>query len=144
MFHTVMRMVANREDAEDLTQEVFARAFHRLGSYRQDATLGAWLKRIAINTSLNFLRSANRLRFESMGEDFNLAEPKIETTVEKFDLRRIHESIKKLPDGCRTVFNLYLLEGYDHREISSILGIAESTSKTQYRRAKRLLREQLK
>ena len=51
MYHTVVRMVGNREDAEDLTQEVFARAFHRLASYRQDATLGAWLKRIAVNTS---------------------------------------------------------------------------------------------
>ena len=143
MFHTVVRMVGSREDAEDLTQEVFAKAFHRLDSYRQDATLGAWLKRIAVNASLNFLRTADRLKFESFEDHKAQAELPTDSPNEQFDLRRVHEGIKQLPDGCRTVFNLYLLEGYDHREISSILGISESTSKTQYRRAKRLLRESL-
>ena len=143
MFHTVVRMVGNREDAEDLTQEVFARAFHRLDTYRQDATLGAWLKRIAVNTSLNFLRTKNRLRFESMDENLAVAEPEKEEVFEKHDLRRIHEGIKNLPDGCRTVFNLYLLEGYTHNEVGEILGITASTSKTQYRRAKRLLKTKL-
>lgn len=141
MFHTVVRMLGNREDAEDVTQEVFARAFNRLDSYRQDATLGAWLKRIAVNASLNFLRKTKRLQFESMDENLAVAQPEKDEPITERDLRRIHEGIKKLPDGCRTVFNLYLLEGYDHREISGILGITESTSKTQYRRAKRLLRE---
>ena len=143
MFHTVVRIVGSREDAEDLTQEVFAKAFLRLDSFRQDATLGAWLKRIAVNTSLNFLRTADRLRFEEMDDNLSVAEPGQAETWDKADLHRVHEGIKKLPDGCRTVFTLYLLEGYDHREISHILGITESTSKTQYRRAKRLLREGL-
>lgn len=145
MFHTVVRMVGNREDAEDLTQEVFAKVFHRLESFRNDATLGAWIKRIAVNVSLNFLRTANRLHFVEMEGHLAIAEENdVGEEVLETDLRRIHEAIKKLPDGSRTVFNLYLLEGYDHREIAEILHISESTSKTQYRRAKRLLREELK
>ena len=144
MFHTVVRMVGSQEDAEDLTQEVFAKVFQQLHSFRGESTLGAWIKRIAVNTSLNFLRQANRIRFVDLANQaIQEDEATIDETAWAHDIRRIHEAIKCLPDGCRTVFTLYLLEGYPHREVAEMLGITESTSKTQYKRAKRLIRQEL-
>ncbi len=144
MFHTIFRMVANREDAEDLTQEVFVKVFRQLGSYRGEATLGAWIKRIAVNAALNFLRQSKRIRWVEM-ENHNQPDdgPEIDETAWSHDIRRVHEAIKGLPDGCRLVFSLYMLEGFPHKEVGKMMGITESTSKTQYRRAKRLLREAL-
>ncbi|MBI1227044.1 MAG: sigma-70 family RNA polymerase sigma factor [Bacteroidetes bacterium] len=145
MFHTVLRLTANREDAEDLTQEVFIKVFEKLDSFRGESTVGAWIKRVAVNTTLNFLRQANRLKMVAV-ESQNLppeAEPEVDETAWANDIRRIHEAMGELPDGCRLVFNLHLLEGYRHQDVAQMLGITESTSKTQYMRAKRILREKL-
>jgi RNA polymerase sigma factor (sigma-70 family) len=143
MFHTVLRLVGNRQDAEDLTQEVFVKVFQRLDSFRGESTLGAWIKRIAVNAALNYLRTADRLRMVT----YEGQQPESNETVDEeswaHDIRRIHETIKTLPDGCRTVFCLHLLEGYRHQDVAQMLGITESTSKTQYMRAKRLVREVL-
>lgn len=145
MFHTVLRLTANQQDAEDVTQEVFVKVFEKLDTYRGESTLGAWIKRIAVNTTLNFLRQANRLKTVAL-ESQNLppeAEPAVDETAWAHDIRRIHEAMGELPEGCRLVFNLHLLEGYRHQDVAQLLGITESTSKTQYMRAKRLLREGL-
>ena len=142
MFHTIVRMVGNRQDAEDVTQEVFVKVFRQLASFRGEATLGAWIKRIAINAALNFLRKKKQLQFEEINERLPLAdEAGINETDWANKIHGIHEAVKKLPDGCRLVFNLYMLEGYKHKEVAKMLGITESTSKTQYRRAKRLIKE---
>ncbi|MCC6725682.1 MAG: RNA polymerase sigma factor [Saprospiraceae bacterium] len=141
MFHTVLRLVGNRQDAEDLTQEVFVKVFQRLDSYRGESTLGAWIKRIAVNSSLNHLRTANRLRMVAFEGQQPEPEEAVDEAAWAHDIRRIHESIKTLPDGCRTVFCLHLLEGYRHQDVAQMLGITESTSKTQYMRARRLLKE---
>ncbi|MEO1257694.1 MAG: sigma-70 family RNA polymerase sigma factor [Bacteroidota bacterium] len=142
MFHTVIRMVGNREDAEDVTQEVFTKVFQRLGSFRGESTLGAWIKRVTVNTALNFMRKKKRIIFQELNERTNaIDEAEIDEAAWANDIRQIHEAIKKLPDGCRMVFNLYMLEGYKHAEVANMLGITESTSKTQFRRAKRLLKE---
>ena len=142
MFHTVVRMIGNREDAEDVTQEVFTKVFQKLESFRGDSTLGAWIKRVTVNTSLNFIRKKKKLFFEEIDERITAIE-QIEVDEEEWalNMRNIHEAIKKLPDGCRMVFNLYMLEGYKHAEVANMLGITESTSKTQYKRAKRLIKE---
>jgi RNA polymerase sigma-70 factor (ECF subfamily) len=142
MFHTILRLTANREDAEDLTQETFVKVFERLDSFRGDSTLGAWIKRIAVNHALNFLRQSKRLYFVAL--EFHTAlpdEPDIDEESWACDIRQVHEAIKALPDGCRMVFSLHLLEGYRHQDVAEMLGITESTSKTQYMRAKRLIRE---
>ena len=142
MFHTVVRIVGSREDAEDVTQEVFIKVFQKLNSFRGDSTLGAWIKRVTVNTSLNFMRKKKKIFFQELNEKINTAdEAEIDEAEWASDIRQIHEAIKKLPGGCRMVFNLYLLEGYKHTEVASMLDITESTSKTQYRRAKRLIRE---
>lgn len=142
MFHTVIRMVGNREDAEDVTQEIFTKVFQRLDSFRGESTLGAWIKRVTVNTCLNFMRQQKKIFFEEINDKLNTAnEPEIDEKEWAFNIQNIHEAIKKLPDGCRVVFNLYMLEGYKHTEVAELLGITESTSKTQYKRAKRLIKK---
>jgi len=144
MFHTVLRLTANRSDAEDVTQEVFVKVFEKLDSFRGESTLGAWIKRIAVNTALNFLRQANRLQTVALESQVPPPdEPEVDEAAWSHDIRRIHEAIGGLPDGCRAVFCLHLLEGYRHQDVAQALGITESTSKTQYMRARRLLREKL-
>ena len=142
MYNRAVRMLSDTELAKDLTQEVFTQVFKDLHRFRGDSTLGAWIKRITINKCLNFLKVERRMSIVPMAENFEKEEE--EVPVSEFNVKKVHEAIKTLPQGCRTVFNLYLLEGYQHDEIAQILDISVSTSKTQFRRAKRLLQEQLK
>ncbi|MFT6321171.1 MAG: RNA polymerase sigma-70 factor (ECF subfamily) [Granulosicoccus sp.] len=138
-------MVPNKMDAEDIIQEVFVKVFQKLSEFRGESTLGAWIKRITVNTTLNFIRQRKEIKFMENEEwdrsDLLQAEKKIDP---EFSMKQVHHAIKKLPDGCRVVLNLYLLEGYQHQEIASILKITESTSKTQYRRGKQLLAKRLR
>lgn len=142
MYNVGYRITRSQEDAEDVLQEAFISAFRNLDSYRGDATFGAWLKRIVVNKALNAL---NKKKLETIPDDdeqWDVAEE--EAAVEyKEDLtvERVKRAIEKLPDGYRTVLSLYLLEGYDHQEIGEILGVSESTSKSQLNRAKNKLKE---
>jgi RNA polymerase sigma factor (sigma-70 family) len=144
MYHTVKRMVVNTADTEDIVQETFVSVFQNLTSYKGDATLGAWIKRIAINNALNHIRKNGRIRFMQIEEQPDLAVAPQPWPAQGQDMRAVHQAIQQLPEGCRVVFNLYLLEGYQHQEIAQILGISASTSKSQYQRARKLLQQQLK
>ena len=142
MYNICLRMMNNREDAEDILQESFTEAFRKLESFRYDATFGAWIKRIVINRCIHGLRK--RKPEISTVDDFksyDLEDVAFEDN--ELNVSKIHKALKKLPDGYRVVFSLYLLEGYDHSEISQIMGITESTSKTQLHRAKSKLKELL-
>lgn len=143
MFNVSYRITGREEDAEDALQEAFISAFRNLNSYRGDAAFGAWLKRIVVNKAINVLK---KKKHELIPEDesWDVSEP--EPTVdykEELTVDRVKKAIDQLPDGYRTVLSLYLLEGYDHEEISGILNISESTSKSQLNRAKNKLRELL-
>jgi RNA polymerase sigma factor (sigma-70 family) len=142
MYNTCIRMVSNQYDAEDIIQEVFLSAFNNLDSFRGDSSFGSWLKRIVINKSISFLRS-KKADFAEI-ENLQLVAEEKEEDFPKIDPKKIHESIKSLPEKARVVLTLYLLEGYRHNEIAEILEISVSTSKSQYLRAKNLLRENLK
>ena len=144
MYHTAIRIVNNPIDAQDVVQECFIKVFDKIGSFREESTLGAWIKRIAINTSYNVLRQKQR-RPEFFTDEFSHVETAVTDDLEEglFTPAQLHQAVKTLPDGCRTVLSLYALEGYSHKEIGDIMTISESTSKTQYRRAKRLLLEKL-
>ncbi|MFA9390019.1 MAG: RNA polymerase sigma factor [Prolixibacteraceae bacterium] len=144
MFNICLRMMNNREDAEDILQEAFVQAFTKLDSFRYDSTFGAWLKRIVINSCINALnkRKVDLLLTDDMyyfGNKSEEEEPELPLTVTD-----VQKAMTQLPEGGRIVFSLYLLEGYDHLEIAQILGITESTSKSQYMRAKRKVYEILK
>jgi len=144
MFNVGYRITRSEEEAEDVLQEAFINAFRNLDSYRGDATFGSWLKRIVVNKAINAL---NKRKHETFPDDeqWDVAEEEVLPEYrEDMSVERVKDSIEKLPDGYRTVLSLYLLEGYDHQEIGEIMGITESTSKSQLNRAKTKLKELLK
>lgn len=130
-------MMNNREDAEDMLQETFAECFDNLDTFRFESTFGAWLKRILINKCINQIK---RKKPELIFCDELPPVIYEEEEETEYDIKRIFNGIGALPDGYRIILTLFLLEGYDHSEISQILGISESTSKSQYLRAKEKLR----
>jgi len=143
MYNVGYRITRSEEEAEDVLQEAFVNAFKNIGSYRGDATFGAWLKRIVVNKAINAM---SKKKHESIPEDENwdIAEEEAGTDYgDGLTVERVKTCIEQLPDGYRTVLSLYLLEGYDHQEIAGIMGISESTSKSQLNRAKSKLRELL-
>ena len=141
MFNAAYRIVNNRAEAEDMLQEAFTDCFRSLGSYRSESTFGAWLKTIVINKCINRLRKreAELVYVDDYQSVERPGEEEEEVTWP--DTSVIAKAAEKLPDGYRIVFSLYLLEGYDHAEISQIMNISESTSKTQYLRAKNKLKK---
>lgn len=144
MFNTCMRMLNNREAAEDVLQESFSEAFRRLDSYRYESTFGAWLKRIVVNRCINEIkRKKAELVFVEDISVFNRSESEEESTI-SFDVKSVKRAMEQLPNGSRMIFSLYMLEGYDHKEIADILGVSESNSKSQYSRAKSKIKEILK
>lgn len=142
MFNVSLRMINDRDDAEDVLQEAFISAFKNLKSYRGDASFGSWLKRIVVNKSINFIKKRQAImvpmddeKMDVIDEGDDYDEIGLSLSVE-----RVKAGMTELPVGFRTVLSLYLLEGFDHKEIADLMGITESTSKSQYLRAKKKLR----
>jgi RNA polymerase sigma factor (sigma-70 family) len=138
MYNLAYRILNNREDAEDILQETFTECFRNLETFRFESTFGAWLKKITVNKCLNQIKKRKTVLV--FVEDLPDKTYEEDTEIE-YDTRKIFRGIENLPDGYRIILTLYLLEGYDHTEIAQILGISESTSKSQYSRAKEKLRE---
>ena len=140
MYNIAYRIINNREDAEDILQESFVDCFRNIYTFRFESTFGAWLKRIVINKCINHIQK-NKI---SLTITDNVPEIAGEEEDEPdYDISKILNGIELLPDGYRIILTLYLIEGYDHSEIAEILGISESTSKSQYSRAKNKLRSHL-
>lgn len=141
MYNICLRMTGNRQDAEDILQDAFYQAYSNIGKLKSVDSFGPWLKKIVINRCIRFLQT--RISYVDLdpGKHPVMEE---EYDMSDLDLAKINEEIRKLPDGCRIIFNLYLLEDHSHKEIAQMLGISESTSKSQYQRARKLLQEQLK
>jgi RNA polymerase sigma factor (sigma-70 family) len=142
MFSVSMRIINNPTEAEDVMQEAFLKAFKKIDTYKGEVSFGAWLKKIVINRSLDHLKK-KKVKFEEIKEKTNqIADYQMET--KEVNIEAIKKAIQLLPDGYRVVLSLYLIEGYDHEEISQILGISNASSRTQLLRAKNKLKEQLK
>jgi len=143
MFNTALRITGEQEDAEDVLQDAFVSAFQNLNSYRAESSFGAWLKRIVINKALNHVQKHQKglLLVEELDNDKTDWREEAEPL---YSVEGIKKAMNELPSGFRTVMSLYLFEGYDHKEISEIMGISESTSKSQYKRAKDKLKNILK
>jgi RNA polymerase sigma factor (sigma-70 family) len=141
MLNVCFRMMQNKEDAEDMMQDAFTDAFRRMSGFRFESTFGAWLKRIMINRCINELRrkKADLKFFDDM--HVFAQKPEEETSEYGLSADQVKKAMKDLPSGSRMIFSLYLLEGYDHNEISEILKISVSNSKTQYMRARNRIRE---
>ena len=143
MFYTCNNMMPNREEAEDMLQESFSKAFATLEKFRFESSFGTWMKRIVVNKCINELkRKKTDLIFTESMEDFE--EVGDEELPVELNINAVKEAMNLLPEGGKLVFKLYLLEGYNHREIAEILGVSESNSKSQYMRAKNKIKELLK
>jgi len=145
MLNTANRLLNNTGDAEDAMQEGFLSAFTSLNKYNNSVSFGTWLKRIVINKSLDIYRKKRKLLFtdelDKTGGNETEYSPEI---FENPDYRSelinlIHNTLYVLPDGYRIVFTLNLIEGYDHDEISGILSITPSSSRSQLARAKKMM-----
>ncbi|MBQ0034243.1 MAG: sigma-70 family RNA polymerase sigma factor [Bacteroidales bacterium] len=134
------RYIADDEDLKDVLQESFLKIFRSIGDfgYRGEGSLKAWMSRIVLNESLVWLKQRRHLSFAELDDEaMNL--PDAPPDTEGIPAEAIHRMIRALPDGYRTVFNLYVIEEKSHREIAALLGIKESTSASQLHRAKALL-----
>jgi len=142
MYNVCFRLLGNAAEAEDAMQDAFLKMFKKMDTYKGEVSFGAWLKKIVINHSLDTLKKRKAV-FEEINERKHDSEDyKMETA--EINVETIKKAINNLPDGYRVVLSLYLIEGYDHDEISEILGISNSASRTQYMRAKNKLKEILK
>jgi len=145
LYNTCLRMLNSVPEAEDMLQETFIKIFKSLPSYRQNSNFYTWANRIAVNNCINHQNKKGidytldyGHEVEMKAADAEYSENEITYTVEM-----VNKGIMNLPNGYREIISLYLLEGYDHNEIGEILGISSSTSKSQYARGKKKLRELL-
>jgi RNA polymerase sigma-70 factor (ECF subfamily) len=147
MYNTSLRIVNDTMEAEDIMQESFLSAFEKIDTYSGTVSFGAWLKKIVINRSLDALNRRKAI-FEDIEAHAGIKDSSGEDQAQKeeIDVRieEVKHAIEKLPDGYRIILSLYLLEGYDHDEISEILSITSSTSRSQLSRAKQKLISELK
>jgi RNA polymerase sigma factor (sigma-70 family) len=144
MYNICNRMMSNAEEAQDMLQEGFIDAFRRIGSFRFESTFGAWLKKIVINKCINALEKRKITWADEEIDDSRMDIDDNETIDEEqlqLSVERVKKAMNKLPEGARIIFSLYLLEGYDHSEIAEIMHISESTSKTQFMRARQMVKE---
>jgi len=142
MYNVCVRMTGNKVDSEDVLQESFMIAFDKLHQLKEAAQFGGWLKRIVVNECIRY--SKKNFYWDDWNEDWNdsMKDDGTEWWT-NIEMGQIQEAIKRLPDGCRQVFNLFVLEDYSHKEIGASLGISEGTSKSQYFRAKSILKDKL-
>jgi RNA polymerase sigma-70 factor (ECF subfamily) len=144
MFPVCIRYIGDRTQAEDVLQEGFITLFTKLKDYKGEGSFEGWARRIFVTTALMSLRKKDALK---MSEDLDaLRGMKAETTsqIQNIGYKELMNLVMSLPPGFRTVFNMYAVEGYSHKEIGDMLGISETTSRTQYSRARAWLQNKIK
>ncbi|MBQ8988736.1 MAG: sigma-70 family RNA polymerase sigma factor [Prevotella sp.] len=141
------RYVPSESDAKDVLQNSFVKIFTALPTfdYRDEPSFKNWMVKVVVNESLHFLRGHKRIRLTDLHEaDKLLADEGEQPDMEKISAEELHRLIRELPDGYRTVVNLYVFEGYSHEQIAALLGIKEATSSSQFYYAKRLLAKKIR
>jgi RNA polymerase sigma factor (sigma-70 family) len=126
-------------DAEDVLQDGFVKVFTHLEQYKADGELGAWIRRIMVNTAINYLKKHSRYQAELAFSELPMHPVIYENPHVRLEAKELAELIRQLPPGFQTIFNLHAIEGYTHVEIGQMLGINEGTSRSQYSRARALL-----
>ena len=139
MLGVCFRYTKSLADAEDVLQDGFVKVFRNLHQYRSEGELGAWIRRIMVNTAINYLKKNRKYQNDLSFEDLNLHPVSEETPQMMLQAKDLANLVRQLPTGYQTVFNLHAVEGYTHVEIGEILGINEVTSRSQYMRARNLL-----
>ncbi|QSE96888.1 RNA polymerase sigma factor [Fulvivirga lutea] len=142
MLVVALRYSKARQEAEDIIQESFIKVFDKIKTYKGESDIKYWIKRIVVNTALNHQRSKlymfPMVDVEGMHNDFYS-----EISLSSYHFKELLQMIQELPTGCQAIFNLYAIEGYNHQEIAEMLNISVGTSKSQYSRAKMLLKERI-
>ena len=143
MYSICLRYMNSHNDAQDALQEGFIKVYNKISSYSFSGSFEGWMKRIFINTSIELIRKKKYHRdIDYLKESEIKMTSKIE--IGSMDAKKMIDIIQKLPQGYRTVFNMYVIDGYSHKEISKVLSISESTSKTQLFKARKQLQIKLK
>jgi len=144
MYGVCLRYTRCADDAQDVLQETFIRVYKSCGQYSLDKPLAAWIKTIAVNAALTYIKKTYRFELHEDDTYFDeQQEPELATDDRELLKRQLLELLNKLPDGYRTVFNLFVIDNLTHKEIAGYLGISENTSKTQYFKAKRMIQQLL-
>ena len=143
MMGVCIRYFTNIGEAEDALQEGFIRVFTNLKSFRKEGALESWIRKIIINTTLNYYRSnlKHRYHFDIQEMEENIEDRSV--TRDVFDVKDLLKMIHNLPEGYRIVFNLYEMDGYNHKEIADMLKISTNTSKSQLLKARKLLQKMM-
>jgi RNA polymerase sigma-70 factor (ECF subfamily) len=141
MLGVCFRYTKSLNDAEEVLQEGFIKVFTRLNQFKGDGELGGWVRKIMVNTALNYLKTNQKYRYDLSFNEMPLHLVSTENPEVNLNAKELSELIRQLPTGFQTIFNLHAVEGYKHAEIASILGISEGTSRSQYARARILLIE---
>ena len=145
MFRVLLRFARNREEAEDMLQDGFIRVYRDMSQFRAEGALGAWIRRIMVNTALSHIRKQKD--FIQYSGDYMPLENKVRTEEDfasNMDAQHLLGLLQELPPGYRTVFNLYAIEGYSHEEIGEQLGISTGTSKSQLYKAREYLKKMIR
>lgn len=142
MYAVCLRYSNNADDAQDLLQEGFIKIFKNLDRFRAEGSFEGWVRRVFVNTSIEYYRKKINL-FSTSEREESIIEDESANALDKLAEKDIIELIQSLSPGYRTVFNMYAVEGYSHKEIGTILGISEGTSKSQLARAKGILQKKV-
>jgi RNA polymerase sigma factor (sigma-70 family) len=140
MYGVCLRYAGSTEEAEDMLQEGFIKVFKKIGSFRQEGSFDGWVRRVFVNTAIEHFRRKTYLQPITEQEE-NTIEGKFLSVLDSLAEKDIAQLIQQLSPGYRTVFNMYVIEGYTHKQIGEALGISEGTSKSQLSRARLILQD---
>jgi RNA polymerase sigma-70 factor (ECF subfamily) len=143
MYGVCLRYTANADDAQDVLQDAFIKVFRKLDSFRREGSFEGWIRRIFVNTAIEHFRRKSYLQPVTEREE-NTIESKTLSALDGMSEKDILKLVQELSPGYRTVFNLYVVEGYTHKEIAEMLEITEGTSKSQLSRAKVILQDMIR
>jgi RNA polymerase sigma factor (sigma-70 family) len=142
MYGICLSYAGSRPLAQDMLQEAFIKIFKNIGNFKSEGSFEGWIRKIVVNTSIDMLRQSGKEQF--IDEEYaDMQVSAVNDALPELQLKDLMEFIARLPKGARMVFNLFAVEGYTHREIANELNISEGTSKSQFNRARQLLREWL-
>ena len=144
MFPLCIRYVGERSTAEDILQDGFVTLFSRIGSYKGDGSFEGWARKIFVNTALMYLRKKDALKMSDEIDSARNIATDITSQMQNIGYKELMKLITSLPPGFRTVFNMYVIEGYSHKDIAQMLDISETTSRTQLSRARTWLQNKIK
>ena len=144
MYPVCIRYTGDRETAQDILQDGFVTLFSKLDSYKGEGSFDGWARRIFINTALMYLRKKDALKMSDELENARHLSSDLTDQIGNIGYKELMKLVMSLPPGFRTVFNMYVIEGYSHKEIAEILGISETTSRTQLSRARIWLQNRIR